>query len=197
MVTIGPAGEVYIGYYRNADGGIVLTSTRTGGSPLVYCHGSACSIGSLARAYEIAGDDRFLTMATAGAAHLESAGHSHAGGTTWPHIENSSLVQNGFMVGGASVGHGLLRLYRTTRDRRYLEIAQAAGRALVATADRPAPGMARWPLMVEPVPPQYAAEQGVSVSWWDGTAGVGMFLLELHQFSIGVDPPSHFSPANP
>jgi hypothetical protein len=31
MVTIGPAGEVYIGYYRNADGGIVLRKSVDGG----------------------------------------------------------------------------------------------------------------------------------------------------------------------
>lgn len=170
---------------------------RAGSSPLVYCHGSACSIGSLARAYEVVGDERFLTMATAGATHVETKGQAVAGGTGYPHIEGSPVLQNGFMVGSASVGHGFLRLYRTTRDRRYLGLAEAAGRALVAQAQHPAPGMARWPVYAEPVPPQVAGDQSVKIAWWEGTAGVGMFLLELHQFAIGVDPPAEFSPANP
>ncbi|HJQ36785.1 MAG TPA: lanthionine synthetase LanC family protein [Thermoanaerobaculia bacterium] len=172
-------------------------SDRTGNSPLVYCHGSACAIGSLARAYELGGDARFLAMAVAGAAHLNAAGLPHADGRNWPHIERSTLVENGFMVGGASVGHGLLRLYRTTRDRQYLDLARAAGRSLIATAERPAAGMLRWKDMVEPVPPQFAAEQAVNIGWWNGTAGIGMFFLELYQFSTGVDPPTQFSPANP
>lgn len=67
----------------------------------------------------------------------------------------------------------------------------------LSTAERPAAGMVRWPVFVEPVDPLYAEDQTVKVGWWDGTAGIGMFLLELHQFSIGIDPPSHFSPANP
>ncbi|HYH10573.1 MAG TPA: lanthionine synthetase LanC family protein [Thermoanaerobaculia bacterium] len=170
---------------------------RAGLSPLIYCHGSACSIGSLARAYDVIGDERYLAMATAGATHLESRGRTVADGKVWPHVETSPLLQNGFMVGSASVGHGFLRLYRTTRDRRYFELAEAAGRALLAQANRPAPGMAHWPVHVEPIAPQFAEDQATKVAWWDGTAGIGMFLLELHQFAIGVDPPSLFSPANP
>jgi lantibiotic modifying enzyme len=170
---------------------------RLGSSPLVYCHGSACSIGSLARAYEIVGDDRYLATAAAGASHVEGKGEPVGDGTTWRHIESSAVRQNGFMVGGASVGHGLLRLYRTTRDARYLQLAESAGRALIAQAQRPAEGMARWPVYVEPVPPAVAGDQSIKTAWWDGTAGIGMFLLELHQFATGVDPPAQFSPANP
>jgi lantibiotic modifying enzyme len=170
---------------------------KQGSSPLVYCHGSACSIGSLARAHEITGDARYLEMASAGASHVESRAQTVGDGLAWRHVETAPVLQHGFMVGGASVGHGFLRLYRTTRDQRYLALAEAAGRTLVAQAQRPAPGMARWQVYVEPAPSQVAENQTVKVAWWDGTAGIGMFLLELHEFAIGVDPPAHFSPANP
>ncbi|HEU4522896.1 MAG TPA: hypothetical protein VFT12_12890, partial [Thermoanaerobaculia bacterium] len=144
-----------------------------------------------------AGDASFIETAIGGAKHLETIAIAHHGGVTWPHTERSPLVQHGFMMGGASVGHGLLRLYRVTRDRSYLSLAEAAGRALVASAEHPSPGMARWPVLVEPVHPMLAPDQAVKVSWWDGTAGIGMFLLELHEFSRGIDPPSRFSPSNP
>jgi hypothetical protein len=47
-------------------------------------------------------------------------------------------------------------------------------------------GTSRWRVLTEPVPPQYASDQAVKVAWWDGTAGIGMFLVELHQFVTGV-----------
>ncbi|HEX7155304.1 MAG TPA: lanthionine synthetase LanC family protein [Thermoanaerobaculia bacterium] len=178
--------------------GLSWPQTSNGnGSFLVYCHGSGSVIGALTVAYEVTGDSRYLATARAAVDFLDDVGERHGEGRTWPQVERGDLRQYGLMIGTASIGHAVLRLYRHDRDPRLLDLARAAAAFLIAEADAPGDSQTSWPTLAEPVPARYANDQSTRTGWWDGTSGIAMFLLELHDYTNGRQPPADFSPANP
>jgi len=69
-------------------------------------------------------------------------------------------------------------MYQVTRDRQYLEIARRASAVLIAKSTRDASGV-RWVQAEHRVKPDLLAAQ---TGYMQGAAGVGMWLLHLHEF---------------
>jgi lantibiotic modifying enzyme len=182
---------------REAAGMSWTRSTDQTVPQLVYCHGSGSIIGALSVAYEATGDARYLEVANEAVAYLMTVSERHGEGLNWPHGVSEPVSWSGFSVGTASIGHAFLRLYGQTGDPRLLDLARRTAAFLMARAEAPRPGQLRWASIVEPVPAAYAAEQAYKTGWWDGTAGIAMFFLELHDYTNGRRPPRDFSPANP
>lgn len=192
-------------------------STPASGSyPEVVCHGVASMVFVLFDAYGSTLEATFLQAARAGVRWLKAVAQNQQQGLRWEHIYGSGLLESGFLTGTASIGHAFLRFARfdTVRwtvpspvdgrailvhipDPSYLEPARAAGDFLLSLADHPQPDQTRWiNLIAKPAwdtdPVRY------ETGWYSGAAGVGIFLLELHDAIRGIRPAAdELSPLNP
>jgi uncharacterized protein YyaL (SSP411 family) len=160
--------------------------------PTVYCHGTSSTAAVLAEAALRTGDVRYAELAEAGGRWLDSVALPQRAGKTWQHIAGSTLLETGLLTGAASVGHASLRLYGLNRQPQHLLRAIEAAEYLLDIADHPAPGRTRWlNRMDSSSTPRY------DTGWYSGGAGIGIFLLELHDALRGVMPGTRFSVINP
>jgi lantibiotic modifying enzyme len=163
------------------------TSARTGGYPVIFCHGSASTAVVLYRAWEFLGDSRFLDAARRGASWTESVSiQSPTEGRYWPHIYQLELFETGYETGAASVGHALLEMNAIDPREDYVRQAAEAAAYLLAIADRPAEGQLRWINYTSPETPSsvHRYENG----WYAGTAGIGIFFVELDRAMSKLTP---------
>ena len=182
-----------------SNGGDVLSwtydSTKSSGLPIIYCHGTASSTAALAYAYSVTGDARYLGAARKGNRWMEQVAIHESTGLSWTHIDRQPIHETGYLTGTASVGHAFLRFYRVENDESALSEAKQAADYLLSIADHPASGQSRWiNFTAAPAdfgPPAY--ENG----WYTGTAGVGMFLLELDATIRHSAMSNEFSAVNP
>lgn len=97
------------------------------------------------------------------------------GGWAWPSVIQAPHLQTDRDVGASSVAMGLLALWETTHQQRYLDGARQAGDWLLAIAQHDGNGL-RWP-------DYYDAPGHVSsvhfTSFDDGAAGIGDLLWRL------------------
>jgi hypothetical protein len=90
---------------------------------------------------------------------------------------------------------------RLTRSS-YLSEAQAAAQYLLNVADHPQTGQARWLTYTLPKPAWASDPVGFPVEydtgWYTGAAGIGIFLLDLHDATRGIGSVSdELTPLNP
>jgi rhamnogalacturonyl hydrolase YesR len=167
-------------------------AATSGRFPSIYCHGVAGVAVVLAEASRRTGEPRYAEWAKAGGRWLDSVARPHSGGRTWQHIVGASGTETGLITGAASVGHASLRMFALDRQAEDLDRAVAAAEFLLAFGDAPAPGLRRWLNRTDnSSPPRY------DTGWYTGAAGIGIFLLELHDTLRGLPPGSEFSVLNP
>lgn len=182
---------------RDAQNGVIwryFSANGPGtGEPYVYCHGSSSNMVAMEHAGRLTGNGEYRDIANAAAQHLIDA---HATEPLWPHIRHTNIRQPGFMVGVASIGHGMLELWRSRREPRHLQAAVAAGDDLLRIANRPTPGQLRFINIVDG-PADWLADAGYGIGWWDGASGIGIYLLELHDALRGIAPADDVTPISP
>lgn len=175
--------------------GWYYTSAKNGNRGVIYCHGTSCASSAVAHAFTLTGDSRYADLARAAMGHLESIAITSSGdGPLWPHVERSGLVESGFQTGAASVGYAFLRVHAALGDSQYLDDAIRVGDHLIRRADRPAADQMRW---VNYIQGGDAADVAYDTGWYTGSAGIGIFLLELHERVTGRPPLDRFSPLHP
>ncbi len=157
--------------YRPSNG------TRT----VIYAHGTSSTAEALFQAATELADPALLGTARAGAAWLSSQRlPDGTGGAAWPHFAGTAQFDTGYYSGTASVGQAFLRFFDLDAKPAYLEAAGAAARYLIDIAEHPAAGQLRWINYTNPANSTFGPhtyETGV----FNGVAGIGLFLLELHQ----------------
>ncbi|WP_065963992.1 class III lanthionine synthetase LanKC N-terminal domain-containing protein [Streptomyces sparsogenes] len=142
------------------------------------CHGVAGAGLAHLRFWHRTGRAEFLARAVECADRLVAVAETTSRGVWWPVPDDcdSALAgarHLGFAHGVAGVGAFLLYAARETGDRRYTDLATAAGRTLVAEAER-GPWGARWRSDAAQPP-----GTGLLYHWCSGSSGVGTFLLGL------------------
>jgi lantibiotic modifying enzyme len=189
--------------------------------PEIVCHGAASILFVLFDAFASTGDATFRDTARAGIRWLEAVAKAQPQGLRWEHIYGSGLLEPGLLTGTASIGYAFLRFSRmdpvstvgaaTLADRPlaarvpkspYLGVAQAAADYLLSAADHPQAGQARW-LTYSLPKPSWASDPAsypveYDTGWYSGAAGIGIFFLDLHAATCGMEAVSDdLSPLNP
>jgi len=186
--------------------------------PEIVCHGVASMMFVLFDAFANTGDTTFRDTARAGIRWLEAVAEAQPQGLRWEHIQGTGLLEPGLLTGTASIGYAFLRfssmdpvdagtlagspaMARLTRSS-YLSEAQAAAQYLLNVADHPQTGQARWLTYTLPKPAWASDPVGFPVEydtgWYTGAAGIGIFLLDLHDATRGIGSVSdELTPLNP
>jgi lantibiotic modifying enzyme len=186
--------------------------------PEIVCHGVSSMLFVLFDAFASTGDATFRDAARAGIRWLEAVAEAQPQGLRWEHIYGSGLLEPGFLTGTAAVGYAFLRYSRLDPDdspapphrtagprpaaSSYLKEAQAAADYLLSVADHPQPGQSRWLTYSLPKPALASDPVGFPVEydtgWYTGAAGIGIFLLDLHDATRGTGAVSdELTPLNP
>ncbi|HMD71559.1 MAG TPA: lanthionine synthetase LanC family protein [Bryobacteraceae bacterium] len=186
--------------------------------PEIVCHGVASILFVLFDAFANTGDVTFRDTARAGIQWLEAVAEVQPQGLRWEHIYASGLLEPGLLTGTASIGYAFLRFSHMdpvdapTSPHRpaaplpagspYLKEAQAAAQYLLSVANHPQPNQSRWLTYSLPKPSWASDPAGFPVEydtgWYTGAAGIGIFLLDLHDATCGIDAVSdELSPLNP
>jgi hypothetical protein len=145
------------------------------------CHGVAGAGLTHLRMWQLSGRRAFLDPARACAESLLAAAHHVEDGAFWPVPADfdSTLAGRwhlGFGHGVAGVGAFLLAIGQACGDPRYLELANAAGRTLVAAADvDERTGAATWRTERERQPNR----TDMLFHWCSGASGIATFLVRL------------------
>jgi uncharacterized protein YyaL (SSP411 family) len=165
----------------------------TGSHPIIYCHGGAATAAVLARAFLATGDGRYRDAALSAGRWLDAKAVREPEGLSWYHIDRSKYHELGFLTGTASVGHSSVELYRALGEASSLDRARSAAAWLLSMAQHPVAGQSKWITRTDTVGgvPRY------DTGWYMGAAGIGLFLLELHDAERGDVLPRRFSIANP
>lgn len=163
--------------------------------PIVYCHGTSSNATVLAEAAKRTGDARYAEAAAAAGRWLDAMAITAPEGARWAHLAGSRYLESGLLTGTASVGHASLELYAATGDPAHLQRAIRAGQFLLATANHPREGQARWLNRTENDGSDDPVEY--RTGWYSGAAGIGIFLVELHDALRGVPMDLRFTPMNP
>jgi lantibiotic modifying enzyme len=172
-------------------------SSPHGGNPVIYCHGTSCASAALLQAFDTTGDPRYRDLVRAAAKRLGTIATTVNGdGPVWPHIERWEQIESGFQTGAASVGYTFLRLHATLGDAEYLDRAVATGDFLLRAADRPAADQMRW-INYQRQAAASTSTRAYETGWYAGAAGIGLFLLDLHDRVTGRPPLERFSPVHP
>jgi hypothetical protein len=192
---------------RTADGLVVLSDQATpagfnwttgsdGGSyrPLVFSHGNAGVVPALLIAHAHLGDATHLVTARAAvdwlAAVARDGAERGADGIFWEHSKGSSfpnLQTTGAFIGTASVGWMLARTYGFQREPRLRAMALASADYLLDVGERLPDGRRRWLGYLGAEDTRWGAQE-YALGWYDGNAGIGLFLLAAHELATGQRP---------
>ncbi|MBB2485196.1 hypothetical protein H5407_08115 [Mitsuaria sp. WAJ17] len=142
-----------------------------------YCFGAGGVVEQLFNAYEASGEPLYLQHALAGASWLAAQARTlpKGRGHYWPMSADSAEFELGWHTGVGSVGRVLLRA--SAYEPRYRAEAEAAAILLLETAVRSQPQALQWWDRWRVASPAAAPEQ--FVGWHYGSAGIGMFLLQI------------------
>jgi len=197
----------YLDELRRTADGLVATSmpssppgshwTTDGGTgtyrPHVFSHGNAGVPPALLLAHEHVADPMYRNTAIEGADWLRAVARDGAGvasqGLYWTHSTGggfSNLRLTGAFVGTASVGWSFARMHRLTGDERMRDIALASADHLVSTAERDGAAW-RWPNYFGVEDPNWDPV-AYNTGWYDGAAGIGLFMLAAHELANGALP---------
>lgn len=169
-----------------------VPSSGTQGLPIIHCHGTVGIAVTIGEAAAATGEEKYAALVPPAGRWLDRVAVPTAQGSLWPHGAGSSYRNTGLLAGTASVGHASVRLYALTGDASHLARAVAAGEYLLSIADHPVPGQTRWLTHTDSSgPAQY------ETGWYGGTAGIALFLTELHDALQGRPVAAPFSSLNP
>lgn len=131
-----------------------------------FSHGTAGIAYFLARLYEVAGEERFLAGALAGARYLQSVADTEGQICRIFHHEpdGGELYYLSWCHGPAGTGRTFYQLYRVTGDMEWLEWTRRTARAILASG----------------IPEQRTPGFWNNVGRCCGNAGVIDFFLDLH-----------------
>ncbi|MBV9823178.1 MAG: serine/threonine protein kinase, partial [Actinobacteria bacterium] len=133
------------------------------------------------RLWQLSGRPEFLDRVRECADGLADAAREPEDGLFWPIPEDFDSVlagswHFGFAHGVAGVGAFLLAAGQACGERRYLDLAEAAGRTLAGAADLDErTGAATWRTDRN----QPAGAKDMLLHWCNGASGVGTFLVRL------------------
>ena len=97
----------------------------------------------------------------------------------WTYFNDNDYVNTGLLDGVASVGYAFVKYFDYDENPEYLDVAQGAANWLLDVAEKPTTNQMRWV--------NYTSENSNNVEkayltgWYSGTAGIGIFLLELYE----------------
>jgi len=189
--------ETYLDYLQQTANGLVRHAVSAlGGSawhyttlgasyPVIYCHGTSSTAHALFMAYSLTGNPEYLTCARKGVNWVKDVKKiQNADSIFWPHIYQWEQYDTGYLTGTASVGHAFIEYFKNDPDSTYLEYAKSAANWLLFVADNPADGQLRWINYTNPEDQEYE-RKAYYTGWYDGAAGIGIFLLELFEILGG------------
>ena len=174
-------------------GGVRWTTGSDGSSyrPIVFSHGNGSIAPALLVAHQYTGDPRYLSGARASVAWLASMAQDGtsigADGFFWQHNPSWDFVPHGAFTGTGSVGWALARMSPMLVDPAIDALAVGSADYLLARVEQPAPGQLRWINYPGPEDTDWAT-QGYPLGWYDGNAGIGLFLLAIHELTTGLRP---------
>jgi hypothetical protein len=174
-------------------------TTEGGGLPIIYCHGTASTVHALLVAYNILNEQRYLDCARTGIEWLKNVKNIYNSSSYyWAHIKGWDQFETGLMTGTASVGHAFIKYYEYDPNPVYITYALGAANYLLEIADMPAENQVRW---INYTNPRYSENEPKAyyTGWYAGAAGIGIFLLELHNvLNTGKfeEPNEQISPGN-
>ena len=167
------------------------TDHASGYRPLVFSHGNASIPPALLQAWQVLGEPAHRDTARASLDWILAMARRSEGlpGVYWLHSVGgnfSDIVITSAFVGTASVGWALARQAALDADPRSAAMALESADHLLALAERPQPDQLRW---LNYLGPESAWDtRGYELGWYNGNAGVGLFLLAAHQLAIGERP---------
>lgn len=159
--------------------------------PFVFSHGNGSIAPALLLAHQYTGDARYLETARASVEWLGAMAQDGvavgADGFFWQHNPSWDIVPHSAFTGSGSVGWALARMSPQLHDAGVDALAVGAADYLLARAEQPAPGQLRWLNYLGPEQASFAA-QGYVLGWYGGNAGIGLFLLAIHELTTGLRP---------
>ena len=136
--------------------------------------GQAGIVHALSVFAERTGDQRYAEHARGGAAYLESVLDDDGG---MPESDTEEQRNTGYLSGAAGAAYAFLRMYVSTGDPHWLDVARRPLAFLDRTATEAGDGLA-WPIMVDgdlnKTDPNHAT--GME----EGAAGIGWVFLQAH-----------------
>jgi hypothetical protein len=157
--------------------------------PAVYSHGNGSIAPALLVAHEYIGDSRYLEAAQESLRWLQNLARDGAamgaGGLFWPHGVGSTVPPtNGAFLGTASIPWMFARVQGMADRPALREQVLAGADYLIAVGDAPAAGQLRWRNYEGPEAPSWEP-LAYPTGWYDGNAGIGLFLLAAHEIATG------------
>jgi lantibiotic modifying enzyme len=169
-------------------------SNRASYRPFVFSHGNAGVVPALMIAHEHLGDPDYLAAAKASidwlAATARDGAQQQSTGVFWEHSQGSGfpdLKTTGAFIGTASVGWMLARMHALQREPRLRTLALTSADYLLGIGERLPGGRRRWLDYVGAEQSTWGAQR-YTLGWYDGNAGIGLFLLAVHELSLGQRP---------
>ena len=162
------------------------SSSSSSGFPIIYCHGTSSTTHALFQSNSILNDFKYLNCAQSGAEWLIGQKKSvNPYQYYWNYFDYSSWIETGFLTGVASVGYAFVQFYRFDPDPRYLDMANGAANWLLNVADSPTENQMRWINYTSATSSMDRKEY--YTGWYNGAAGIGLFLLELYEALVQTD----------
>lgn len=187
--------EIYRDYLEQTANGLVKYAVQAGGGcawhytstssyaeafSTIYCHGASSTVHALYSANTILQDSGYLDCARSGAAWLmEQKKSSNPTSFYWTYFSTNDWVNTGLLDGVASVGYAFVKYFDYDQNPEYLDVAQGAANWLLDVAEVPTTDQMRWVNFTSAH--SNWDEKAYLTGWYHGTAGIGIFLLELYE----------------
>jgi lantibiotic modifying enzyme len=162
--------------------------------PTVFSHGSAGIPPALLLAHEYLRDPDYRATVDASVDWYEAiarnGAQNGAGGVFWEHAKNSGfgdLQTTTAFLGTSSIGWTMARMYPVTRDARMKDLALRSADYMLGIGESLPDGRRRWISYTSADNTQWGPKE-YSLGWYDGNAGIGMFLLSAHELASGQRP---------
>jgi uncharacterized protein YyaL (SSP411 family) len=123
---------------------------------------------------ERTGDARYAEYARGGAAYLESVLDDDGG---MPESDTEGARNTGYLSGAAGAAYAFLRMYVSTGDAHWLDVARRPLAFLDDTAMQDGDGVS-WPIMVDAGGEE--ADPNRATGMEEGAAGIGWVYLQAH-----------------
>jgi lantibiotic modifying enzyme len=171
-----------IKYAMNHNGGYAWSyGTQDNTLTIIYCHGTSSVVHALYTAYSTLKDEKYLNYCRGGATWLKNAKRTlYSDLYFWPYFYTWDQFESGLLTGTASVGYSFLKYYKYDKQPDYITYAKAAADYLLNISDQPTSTQRRWINYTNREDPNYDKHTYYS-GWYNGAAGIGIFLLELYQ----------------
>ena len=162
------------------------SSSSSSGFPIIYCHGTSSTVHALFQSNTILNDSKYLNCAQSGADWLIGKKKTtNPDQNYWNYFDYSNWIETGLLTGVASVGYAFVQFYRFDPDPGYLDMAKGAANWLLDVADSPSENQMRWINYTSASSSMDRKEY--YTGWYNGAAGIGLFLLDLYEALVQTD----------